>query len=300
MNLIEIFEIFTIKEFAMILRCLLDRIPIIIGGKNSEFIDAILLKLTDSVPIRKEIIFGNDFVKLEELKRLYDNESIDFDNKKIIIRSPVRNENNILENIKKIKGWVIGVGLNGNIDTFYEIVSRLRKLSRNSLFIKLNEKNEVEFVKFYSLDKNNLKLNLEKEIIKNTFSETEYSLERMKRILDKKIQQKDSLNQSIIDSLIDLSQEEAIIKENIFKREIINFYQACRRGLALLSRLNFLNEFQEVKIGKKTFFDAISYKSIDSKRFLEFLECEWGENFQDLLDTSKLSLFGDHLDSLWG
>ena len=190
--------------------------------------------------------------------------------------------------------------MNGNIDTFYEIVSRLRKLSRNSLFIKLNEKNEVEFVKFYSLDKNNLKLNLEKEIIKNTFSETEYSLERMKRILDKKIQQKDSLNQSIIDSLIDLSQEEAIIKENIFKREIINFYQACRRGLALLSRLNFLNEFQEVKIGKKTFFDAISYKSIDSKRFLEFLECEWGENFQDLLDTSKLSLFGDHLDSLWG
>jgi len=53
-------------------------------------------------------------------------------------------------------------------------------------------------------------------------------------------------------------------------------------------------------IGKKTFFEAISYDDIDTSRFLEFVNAEWGEQFMNLIDDSKLSVLGDRLDSLWG
>ncbi|MBD3185336.1 hypothetical protein GF325_00795, partial [Candidatus Bathyarchaeota archaeon] len=60
MNLVEILGMFSRKEFALMLRCLLDRIPIIVGGNEQEFVDDFLTKICDSISIRKEIVFGTD------------------------------------------------------------------------------------------------------------------------------------------------------------------------------------------------------------------------------------------------
>jgi len=300
MNIIDLLNMFTTNDFALILRCLFDRIPIIVGGMEREIVDEILIKLCDSIPIRKEVIFGNDFVEKEEHDAIIQEEKLDYDNHRIIFRAPVNSEDLLLSNIENLKGWVIGLCVNGNVDAFFEKALRLRKKNPLSLFIKLDERNKVESVKLYSEGIGKLETNLEKQIVKKTFSETEFALERIKRVLDKKIQSNNGINQSIITSLVDLSQEESIIKENIFKKEILEFYQASRRGLALLSRLNFLNQFQPVKVGKKTFFDAISYEDVSTSRFLEFVTAEWGENFENLIDDSRLSVLGDHLDSLWG
>ncbi|MEX2684344.1 MAG: hypothetical protein Q6373_022425 [Candidatus Sigynarchaeota archaeon] len=190
--------------------------------------------------------------------------------------------------------------MNGDVDAFYEKASRIRKKSPVSLFIKFNETNQLEFVKLYAEDNKKLDTSLEKTIVKKTISQTEHALERIKRVLDKKIQGNSDINSSIIASLVDLAQEESIIKDNVFKKEVLEFYQASRRGLALLTRLNFLNQFQPVKIGRKTFFDAISYDDVSTPRFLDFIQAEWGECFHGLIDDSRLSVLGDHLDSLWG
>lgn len=300
MNLIQIIDKFSIDEFALVLRCLFDRIPVIIGGHDSDFIDGVLIKLCDIVSIRKEIIFGTDFLKKNEYDAIIEEEKLDYDNQRIIFRAPVHSEDSVIENFDTLKGWVIGMETNSDISLFYEKASRLREKSSISLLIKFDFENNLDLLKLYGEKASKFDASLEKRIIKKTFSETEYALERIKRVLDKKIQNKADINESIVKSLVDLKQEEAIIKESIIRKEIMEFFQASRRGLALLSRLNFLNQFQSVKIGKKAFFDAISYDKVSTPRFLLFLNAEWEEKFDDLIDNNKLSILGDHLDSLWG
>jgi hypothetical protein len=277
-----------------------DRVPIIIGGTDKEFVDDLIIKLCDAVSIRKEIVFGTDFIEKKEHETIIQEEKIDYDNHRIIFRAPVNSDEMILRNMDDLKGWIIGLRVNGDIDGFYERASRLRKKCQKSIFIKLSDDNSVEFVKNYSENGNKIDTSLEKQIIRKTISQTEHALERIKRVLDKKIQGNTGINSSIITSLVDLSQEASIIKENVFKKEVLEFYQASRRGLALLTRLNFLNQFYQVKIGKKTFFDAISYEDVSTSRFLDFVQSEWGESFSNLIDDSRLSVLGDHLDSLWG
>ncbi len=300
MNLIDLLALFSPNDFALVLRCVFDRIPVIIGGKDKEFLDDFIIKLCDSMPIRKEVIFGTDFLEREEHEVIIQEERMNYDNHRLIFRAPVNSEDMVLKNIADLKGWIIGMCMNGDADAFFEKAARLRKKSPISLFIKFNEKNQLDFVKLYAADDSKLDTSLEKLIVKKTFSQTEHALERIKRVLDRKTQGSSSINSSIVASLIDLTQEESIIKENVFKKEVLEFYQASRRGLALLTRLNFLNQFQPVKIGKKTFFDAISYDDASTPRFLDFVQAEWGECFDGLIDDSRLSVLGDHLDSLWG
>lgn len=300
MNLMEILSIFPPNDFALVLRCIFDRIPVIIGGRDKDYLDEFLIKICDFMPIRKEVIFGTDFLEREEHEILIQEERMNYDNPRLIFRSPVNSEDLILMNIADLRGWVIGLCMNGDADAFYEKASRLRKKSPVSLFVRFNEKNQLEFVKLYAEGKNKLDTSLEKTMIKKVFSQTEHAIERIKRVLDKKVQGNSGINSSIIASLVDLTQEESIIKENVFKKEVLEFYQASRRGLALLTRLNFLNQFQAVKVGKRTFFEAISYDDVGTPRFLDFIQAEWGECFNGMIDDSRLSVLGDHLDSLWG
>lgn len=300
MNLMDLLSLFSSNDFALILRCMFDRIPVIVGGKDKDFLDEVIIKICDSIPIRKEVIFGTDFLERHEHDVMIQEEKMNYDNPRLIFRAPVNSEELLQKNIHELSGWIIGLRVNGDVDGFFETASRIRKKSAASLFIKFDERNKVEFVKLYSEENSKLDTSLEKMIIKKTFSQTEHALERIKRVLDKKTQGNSNINSSILASLIDLTQEESIIKENVFKKEVLEFYQASRRGLALLTRLNFLNQFQPVKIGKKTFFDAISYDDVNTARFLEFIQSEWGECFTGLIDDSRLSVLGDHLDSLWG
>jgi hypothetical protein len=273
---------------------------VIIGGPDREFIDELMIKLVDSISIRKEFVYGTDFLKKEEYENIINQERLDYSNPRVIIRAPVNHEDMVLENIENLNGWLIGLLKGNDIDAFFEKASRLRKRCPVSLFVILGASREIEAINLYGKERSKYEIDLESSILKKTMLQTESSLERMKRVLDKKIQASKSINGSILESLADLSQEEALIKENVFKKEILEFYQASRRGLAVLSRLNFFNQFQPVKIAHKTFFDAISYDSINTQRFLEFVQAEWNENFSELIDDSMLSKFGDHLDSLWG
>ncbi len=298
MNLVQVMDIFNTKDFALVLRCLLDRIPIIIGGNDPDVIDSIILELCSAVSIRKELVFGTDFFEVEEYKTIVNEENLDYDNQRMIFRSPVGSEDIVLAKINDLRGWVVGLVINGNVDAFFEKASRLRKKNGHSLFIKLRDGSNLDFIKFYG-DKS-IDTSLELRLIKTIFSETENSLARIKRVLDKKIIGNDSIGENIINDLVDLGQEDLIIKENMFQKEIMSFYQASRRGLALLSRLNFFSQFQPVKVGRKAFFEAISYPQVDTGRFLDFIEAEWGEKFEGLVDDSLVSILGDHLDSLWG
>lgn len=301
MNLMDLLDRFPRDGFALVLRSVLDRIPVIIGGHDSGFVDQVLMKIVDIFPIRKEIIYATDFLAAEEYESIVHEENMDYDNHKIIVRAPVNSESDILKRMASIKGWVIGTCMNGDPDCFYEVASQLRRKATASTFVMFDEANQLASSRYFENGAvKKLDTSLERTFLSRTLSQTSFAIEKIKRVLDKKMTKADDVNQSILDSLVDLSQEEDIIKENMLKREIIEFYQASRRGLALLTRLNFLNQFQPVKIGKKSFFDAVSYNDASTERFLAFVRAEWGEMFDGLIDTSMISVLGDHLDGMWG
>lgn len=126
-NIMEILNMFSTNDFALILRCIFDRIPIIIGGKDKERVDDLLIKLCDLIPIREEIVFGTDFLEKEEHDAINQEEKINYDNQRILFRAPVNTEPLILKKIDSLKGWIIGLCINGNLDAFFETALRLRK-----------------------------------------------------------------------------------------------------------------------------------------------------------------------------
>ena len=301
MNLIELIDMFPRDDLALVFRCILDRVPVIVGGHDANLINQIVMKLVDFFPFRKEMVYGTDFLKREEYDSIVQEECMDYDQHKILIRAPTHLEESILEHMDDLRGWIIAMCVDGDIDGFYENASRLRAKSLVSSFVYFNKNAKMQFTRYFNGNRiTNIETRLERNLLKRTLSQTSITIEKIKRVLDKKITNKSDINESILNSLVDLSQEEEIIKENMLKKEFTEFYQAARRGLAVLSRLNFLNQFHPVRIGKKTFFDAVSYNESSTGRFLDFVRSEWGESFDDLIDDSKISALGDHLDGLWG
>jgi len=88
---------------------------------------------------------------------------------------------------------------------------------------------------------------------------------------------------------------------NLIKKEILNFYQACRRTFSTLNRFKNLKNFGlNAKISKKTLSKTIAYDHASSDRLFEFIQSEWDTNYDSFLESKKISDFADTFESLWG
>ncbi len=57
MNFFKVLDKLKAKKMALIIYCLLDRIPLIVLGNDSNIIDEFLIELSELVHFRKEIVF---------------------------------------------------------------------------------------------------------------------------------------------------------------------------------------------------------------------------------------------------
>ena len=63
------------KNFALILYCLLNRIPIIVLGDELSEVDDFIAELCDLMHFRKELIYYTDFISESEYQNLCANEA---------------------------------------------------------------------------------------------------------------------------------------------------------------------------------------------------------------------------------
>lgn len=298
MNFFDILDKFKKDYSSLILYCLLDRIPIILMGDDSEKLNSFLIELSELVHFRRDYVFYTDFISLEEYENLISNEGIDYNYQRAHIRCPCEVSIKALNTFKNIDSWLIGLVIPKSKEDILKLRDFINKKSEEILYISFFSNNfsiDFEQITLKSVD-----LTLENNIFKKISQDTEKSIIKMKRVLNDKITS-NQLDRDFVKTLLDFEIEKSELKKNIFKREIQNFYSGSKRAFFILSRLNLLNNLEVyTKIGTKTLLETIDYEEVPIERIISFIKKEWGEDFSDLIEDGKKSFMGDKIVSLWG
>jgi len=283
---------------SVILYCLLERVPIIVLGEDSEDIDNFLIELSELIHFRKDYIFYTDFVSTKEFEDLILNENLDYNYQRAHIRCHCNVSIKALNQFDNINSWLIGLVIPEQKEKFFKIKTLISQKSEKLIFITFLADNIS--IELKGIDLKSIDLTFEQNIFKKISLDTEKSINKMKRVLNDKITVK-NLDNDLVTTLLDFEEEKFELKKNIFKREIQNFYSGSKRAFFILSRLNLLNNVGiYTGIGSKTLFETIDYEETSIERIISFISKEWGESFSHLIEDSKKNFLGDKIVSLWG
>ncbi|TFF87686.1 MAG: hypothetical protein EU549_04270 [Promethearchaeota archaeon] len=288
------------NQFSKILRALFCRIPVIIVGNEPIQIDRAVSSITQLMPHRKELVYWNDFIEEDEVIQLYQSEESDFNIPRVIIRSSSNATLHAFRKIKKTQflGWVLGYSLKNKmqLDDALEIF----KENIPNAIVLWNKNDKIEILEF-NHKWNGKDFGFEKNLIKKSIIETEVAIEKMKRVLQKKIKRSKKSSAGIIDAIMTFDTEEEKIRQNIYNQIIDEFVQAANRALAILSRIELLQELGfSIKISVKTLFKTIDYADVSHERLIEFLFYEYGIDFSECLGSGFKIDIGDSIESRWG
>ncbi len=298
MNFFEFLDKLKRNNNSVILYCLLNRIPIIVLGEDSDKIDDFLIELSELVHFRKEYVFYTDFVSREDYENLIANENIDYNYQRAHVRCPCNVSFRALSQFDNLYSWLIGLKIPEKKEELVFIKNLIKRNTNNLLYIKITSNAisiEIEGVNSKVID-----LTLEQNIFKKISQDTEKSIVKMKRVLSDKITT-NRLDKDLLKTLLDFEVEKNELKKNIFKREIQNFYSGSKRAFFILSRLNLLNNIGiQTRVGSKTLLETIDYEEAPIERICSFIKKEWGDDYSDLIEDGKKAIMGDKIVSLWG
>ncbi|MBD3228762.1 MAG: hypothetical protein GF329_11305 [Candidatus Lokiarchaeota archaeon] len=288
------------NQFSKILRALFCRTPVIIIGNESIQVDRAVSSLTQLMPHRKELVYWNDFIEEDEVLQLYESEESDFNVPRIIVRSSSNATSHAFRKINETQflGWVLGYSMKNEVP-LEEAIENIKQYVPNAVVL-WNNGEKLELLEFnQKLNGNNY--GFEKNLIKKSIIETEIAIEKMKRVLQKKIKRSKKSSAGIIDAIMTFDTEEEKIRQNIYNQIIDEFVQAANRALAILSRIELLQELGfDIKISVKTLFKTIDYKDVSHERLIEFLFYEYGIDFSKCLGSGFKIDIGDSIESRWG
>ena len=299
MNLIELFTSSKNEDIAFILHCLLDRIPIVIISSNEEEVENMMNGLTNLISFRNIMIFYTDFVNLDDYNSLLESEEYDMEvQRNIFLCYPFALEK-ATEVFENFNFWIIGCTNSiENRPYLDKLFRRLYKKNSQFLLIDIHENSLKTRIEGNKPDK--MDISFEKSLYQNAINHTEVAIEKMKRVISKRINVKKILNEQY-ENIMNFYFEEMELKENIIKKEITDFYLASKRTLNILTRIkNLENLGYSTSISSKTLFSTIAYNQSSIGRILKFIMQEWNMNFYHFLNSKKSSNFTDTFESLWG
>lgn len=278
------------EEFSHLLNCLFLRVPIIVFGENSNVINMFVDFLATLLPHREPVVYWTDFVTREEHLQLLSAEEQDYNVKRSIILVYSQYARRALSEFFDFKGCIIGVkSTTMGLDEVKKVV-----IARNGSCGVLRISDMLRFQKYGNVD-----MYFGKMLSEKVLEKTSVAMERIRRVLVKKLGRK-RLNANLLKILLDFSAEEEAIREEVLKEEILKFVHACRRALYLLSRIRLLEQFRiSGKISGKTLLETIGYFQTPPEDIILFIKTEWNEDFENILQKSRFSHIEDWLSSLW-
>jgi len=296
----KLIELMGKEQFIKVLRGLFNRIPIFVVGDESIQVDKVVSSLVQLMPHRNELIYWSDFIESSEADRLYQEEESDFNVQRIIVRSPSNATPHALRKIKSehFIGWVLGFSLKNKL-TLREAIEIINNKVSTSIILYLNN-NKIEILEStYKFNGKNY--DFERNLVHKAIIETEIALEKMKRVLHKKVKAGNNPSSGIIEAIMNFDSEEEKIRQNLYNQLIDEFVQAANRALAILSRIELLQELGfNIQISEKTLLKTIDYQEVNYKRLLEFLKHEYGIDFSRCIGTGLKMNIGDVIESRWG
>lgn len=299
MDLIEKICNSDIEDISLLLRCLIGRTPLIVLSDQEEIIENLMNDLISLLPFRNPLIFQSDFLNQEDYDQLIEFEEGDMNNERNVYLSFPETSLKAIEKIDHFNSWILGVVISKNNYSNYISIHN-KVFSSSNYFLKLEiEENKLK-TELIGKVFQNFDLSLEKWIYQNAINRTEVEIEKMKRVLAKRTRFK-KIPLDEINSIMNFEVEEAEIKENLIKKEIGNFYNACKRSFNILNRIKILDSFNiQTNLSPRTFYSTIAYRNAPIERILDFIISEWNTDFFSLLNCKKSSNFTDSFESLWG
>ncbi|MFX0145719.1 MAG: hypothetical protein ACFE9C_16765 [Candidatus Hodarchaeota archaeon] len=298
MNFFEFLDGLKLNNNSLILYCLLNRIPIIVLGENSDKIDELLIELSELIHFRKEYVFYTDFISKEDYENLIANESIDYNYQRAHVRCPCNVSARALSQFDNLYSWLIGLKIPEKKEELLYVKNLIKRNTHNLLYIIMIS-NTIS-VEIEGINSKGLDLTFEQNIFKKITQDTEKSIVKMKRVLSDKITT-NQLDKDLLKTLLDFEVEKNELKKNIFKREIQNFYSGSKRAFFILSRLNLLNNIGiQTRVSSKTVSETIDYEEAPIDRICSFIRKEWGDDYSHLFEDGKKAIMGDKIVSLWG
>jgi hypothetical protein len=280
------------KELAVVLRALLDRIPVIVSGDSTEGSDLVAEALVNLVPNRREVVFGSDFASESEHEQMMNNEQSNYDEERLIFRAPSCAAPTMTQQIKSFTGWVIAVPEH----LLKRIASAIEALTGCAVILTLT--NQVVALKANGNQKSLSHTSFEEKLLEKVFSDTEMKIERIARVLKRAAQGR--VSERVQSSVVDLRHEEERVRQSLFKEQIEAFVHAAWRMLTILSRLRLLEGVGvNSAISDKILYEAIDYKAAPIQRLLEFISAEWSEDFSKVVGAGRARTFGDRLEGFW-
>ncbi len=297
MNFFKIIDKLKRKHTSLILYCLLDRIPIIVFGDQSDEVDSFIMELSEIIHFRKELVYYTDFISKNEYDLLMQNEDIDYNSQRVQIRCTHNVALKALNQFEDFQSWIIGMVISKKNDDLNAIKSKIAKKVKSYLSVYFFS--NTLSIKIEGINMKMMDISLEQEILQKISQDTEKSVTRMKRVLAEKIKL-NNLDEELINTLLDFDVEKYELKKNILKKEIQNFFSGSKRAFFILTRLNLLNVLEiSTKIGSKTLLETIDYEQVPINRIISFINKEWGEDFSNLIENGKKVFIGDKIQSMW-
>ena len=213
MNFFKVLDKLKSKKMAMIIYCLLDRIPIFVLGKDSNIIDEFLIELSELAHFRKEIVFFTDFISKNEYLYLIQNEDIDYNSQRVQIRCPSSVALKAINQIESFKSWLIGMVIFNYDNDIINIKNLIKEKAKRFLCIIISS-NPIS-VEMEGMNVKSVDLTLELNILQKIFLDTEKSIAQMKRILTDKIKS-NNFDEELIKTLLDFEIEKEELKKKHF------------------------------------------------------------------------------------
>ena len=302
--------IYSIKEenFSQILKCLLDRIPILIAGNDDREIEFFANNLADLMNFREKLLFNTDFISKNELSLILQEEEADYDIKRSLFICPNNALQKVIQKFDSFKSWILCFNINEgrtmkknetiNSGLRY-IIKMIQKKEKNLLLIE-NIDNDIKVNMFGRKFKSN-DFKFERRIYNKAIKFVDNSIVKMRRIFDQHLSSLNNFSSELKEELLDFNFEQINLKKNMFKIQILEFYNAARRAFSILNKISILNSLNiDIEISDKTLLDTISYTETNYSRLIEFIEVEWGENFSEQIDSEPIKYKHDLIEGLWG
>ena len=175
---------FLFRYNSIILYCLLDRIPLIVLGEDSDKIDNFLIELSELAHFRKDYVFYTDFISKIDYENLISNENIDYNYQRAHIRCPCNVSLKALNQFDNINSWIIGILIPEQKEQLIYIKNVIKEKVKKLLYITISSEKisiEIQGINLKLID-----LTLEQNIFKKISQDTEKSIAKMKRVLSDK------------------------------------------------------------------------------------------------------------------
>ncbi len=296
------------EKFSLILKCLLDRIPILIAGTNKEDVEFLANFLADLMSFRTKLIFYTDFISESELDMLLQEEDTNYDTNRYIVVCPNDAIHKALRLFDQFKSWILCYHIlfdesKINKDGFNARLSFILKMVRNkteNFLLIENSENQIS-VNMVGIKFKNSDLKFEKLIYSKAIKFVDNSISKMRRIFEQRLSLLKNFSKELQEELLDFSFEELNLKRNIFKIQILEFYNAARRVFSILNKISILNSLNvKTELSDQTILDTISYSNASFFRLTQFIRAEWGEIFVGEIETEPMKYKEDLMESLWG